>query len=105
MVLVQVFVAAALVGRRGALRDDAFEPHLGRPVVERAAVADDMVAELDRRAPADMAGQQLRQQRLAPDERRLGEIPAVEVEKVEGVEDELVAGAFRQRVLQQPRTG
>ena len=37
LVLVQVLRAAALIGRRGALRDDAFEPHLGRPLVERAA--------------------------------------------------------------------
>ena len=34
----------------------------------------------------------------------LREIPAVEMEKVEGIEDQLVAGAFRQRVLQQRET-
>ena len=37
-------------------------------------------------------------------QRRLGQIPAVEMEKVEGVEDQLVAGAFRQRILQQRET-
>ena len=52
-----------------------------------------------------MPGKQLREQRLAFEKRRLAQIPAIEVEQVEGVEDELVAGAFRQRVLQQARNG
>ena len=33
-------------------------------------------------------------------ERRLAQIPAVEMEQVEGVEDKLVAGALGKRVLQ-----
>ena len=48
-----------------------------------------------------MTGEQLREQSLALDERRAAQIPAVEMDEIEGVEDELVAGAFRQRVLQQ----
>ena len=51
-----------------------------------------------------MPGEELREQRLAAVERDLDEIPAVEVEKIEGIEDELVAGPDRQRVLQQGET-
>ena len=73
--------AAALIGRGCTLGDDAFEAEFGCPFVECVAIAFDMVAELDRRTAGRVAGQQLREQRLASDERRLPEIPAVEEEQ------------------------
>ncbi len=92
--------AAALVGGGGALGDDAFQSELRHLVVEPLPVAFDMVGELDGGVGAE-AGEQLREQRLAPDERRLPQIPAVQMKQVEGIEMQLVAGALGQRILQQ----
>ena len=91
---------ARLVRRRGALRDDAFEPQLRDLLVERLPAAGDMVAELDGRPPG-RPRQQLAQQLLAPLERHRAEVPAVEPHEVEGVEQELASRPARQRVLQQ----
>src|SRR5690606_15250320 len=61
--------AAGGVGGIGALRDHPLEADLRRPLVERLAVAIDVVAVLERRTAADMPGEQPRQQLLAPFER------------------------------------
>jgi hypothetical protein len=58
-----------------------------------------VIAELDRQA-GRCVGEEIVQQRLAPDKRRGGEVPGVEVEEVESKEDELVARASAERVLQ-----
>src|SRR6187200_162210 len=51
-----------------------------------------------------MAGEQLREQCLAFDKLDITQIPTVEIDKVEGIEDQLVAGAFRKRVLKERET-
>ena len=91
---------SALVGRRGALRDHALEPHPRHLRVEVLAPAPHVIAELHARPPA-RPGEEPRQQLLAPDQRHGREVPAVQPHQIEGEEDELAPRPARQRVLQQ----
>ncbi len=91
--------APLLIGRRRLLGDDALETELCRLLVKRRAVAPDMVAELDRRSARDGACEKSRQQIFSLRERSILQIPAVQIKQIEGIEDELAAGALGQSLL------
>ncbi len=52
-----------------------------------------------------MAGQQLLEQRLPLNERRGRKIEAIQIRQIEGIEDQLVAVAVDERILQMRRSG
>jgi hypothetical protein len=69
-------------------------------LVERAAVAVDMVGEVDGAGGRRRPGRAARSSSLRAISGALREVVAVEVDEVEGVEGEPVAGALAERLLQ-----
>ncbi|MCY1236905.1 hypothetical protein D9M72_495800 [compost metagenome] len=93
--------ATTPIGCRGTLRNDPLQPQFRGLVVKPMPIAFDMVAELDGRTTGNLPLEQLRQQRLAPFQRNLGQVPPVEMEDIESIEDELAVDTGRKRVLQE----
>jgi hypothetical protein len=84
--LAPVIPTAAAIGTVGTLGDDALEVALARQLVRGLAITFDVRAEGQVRR---RVGQQLLQQRLAFEKRRIGNVHAVDVQQVEQRESQL----------------
>src|SRR5258705_7051172 len=93
-----MIAATSPVSQIAALRHDAFEPEAAGVLQDgRSVMLGEMLAEANARR---RAGEHLLEQRLAVEQRRLAQIVALAMEKIEGVVAHAILPAFAQGGLQ-----